>query len=491
METLMTSVLPDRAPTGALQRLALGIGAAIAAAFLMVAEVEARAAPDTFADLAEQVSPAVVNITTSTVVAAPTDNAPVVPEGSPFEDFFKDFGGPGPDGPRRSNALGSGFVISADGYIVTNNHVIEGADEIEVEFFAGTRLVAKLVGTDPKTDIALLKVESDAPLPFVSFGDSDVMRVGDWVMAVGNPLGQGFSVTAGIVSARKRELSGTYDDFLQTDAAINQGNSGGPLFNMEGEVIGVNTAILSTNGGGSIGLGFSMASNVVSKVVGQLQEFGETRRGWLGVRIQDVTPDVAEALGLDEARGALVSDVPDGPAKDGGMRAGDLITSYDGAEVSDTRELVRRVAESDVGATVEVVVLRDGASQTLQITLGRREAAEAEDDGAEVAPEATPEPAQKALLGLTVAELNDEMAGELGLAAGSKGLAVTDIDETSEAYEKGLRAGDVITEAGQQAVTAIADLEARVSEARDAGRKSLLLLVRRGGDPRFVALTIE
>jgi serine protease Do len=469
--------------TGAFWAAALGLALALGIA----GDAGARAAPDSFADLAQQVSPAVVNITTTTTVAAPSDGAPIVPEGSPFEDFFKDFGGP--QGPQRSNALGSGFVISEDGYIVTNNHVIEGADEISVEFFSGDTLDAKLVGTDPKTDIALLKVTSDTPLPFVSFGDSDLMRVGDWVLAVGNPLGQGFSVSAGIVSARNRELSGTYDDFIQTDAAINRGNSGGPLFNMEGAVVGVNTAILSPNGG-SIGIGFSMASNVVAKVVGQLREFGETRRGWLGVRIQDVTPDVAEAMSLGDARGALVTDVPDGPAKDGGLQAGDVITAFDGAEVSDTRELVRRVADTDVGRAVRVVVLRDGKSQTLLVTLGRRETAE----GEEVTPSPAPAdeaPVAKEILGMTLGVLNDETRGELGLDADVQGLVITDIDQSGEAYGKGLRAGDVITEAGQQKVTTIADLEARITEATDAGRKSLLLLIRRGADPRFVALSVE
>ncbi|HMO72494.1 MAG TPA: trypsin-like peptidase domain-containing protein, partial [Paracoccaceae bacterium] len=277
--------------------LALLIGLALAlgpgsAAF-------ARGAPESFADLAAKISPSVVNITTSTTVAARSGGgAPGVPEGSPFEDFFRDFldrQGRGDQAPRRSEALGSGFVISEDGYIVTNNHVIEKADDIEIEFFSGQRMKAKLVGTDPKTDIALLKVESDTPLAFVSFGNSDLARVGDWVIAMGNPLGQGFSVSAGIISARNRALSGTYDDYIQTDAAINRGNSGGPLFNMDGQVIGVNTAILSPTGG-SIGIGFSMASNVVTKVVDQLRQFGETRRGWLGVRIQDVTPEIAEAM---------------------------------------------------------------------------------------------------------------------------------------------------------------------------------------------------
>ena len=459
---------------------------AVALAMGQAVRAEARAAPDSFADLAAQVSPAVVNITTTTTVAAATDGGPIVPKGSPFEDFFRDFGGP--RGPQRSNALGSGFVISEDGYIVTNNHVIEGADEISVEFFSGKTLGAELVGTDPKTDIALLKVKSDEPLPFVNFGNSDVMRVGDWVMAVGNPLGQGFSVSAGIVSARNRELSGTYDDFIQTDAAINRGNSGGPLFNMDGEVIGVNTAILSPNGG-SIGIGFSMASNVVSKVVGQLRDFGETRRGWLGVRIQDVTPDVAEAMGLAVARGALITDVPEGPAKDGGMMAGDVITSFDGVEVADTRELVRRVADAEVGKAVRVVVLREGKSQTLLITLGRREAAEGEAVPA-VATEPA-EPVAKDILGMTLGVLTDAQRGELGLGEETSGLVITDIDQTSEAFEKGLRAGDVITEAGQQKVASLAEFEDRIAEAKGAGRKSLLLLIRRGGDPRFVALSVE
>jgi serine protease Do len=467
--------------------LALGMSLALGQA------IEARAfgAPESFAELAEQISPSVVNITTSSVVSAPLEGMPQVPEGSPFEDFFDEFGGPeGPDGngqPRRSEALGSGFVISEDGYIVTNNHVIEGADEIEIEFFSGERLEAKLVGTDPNTDIALLKVESDTPLPFVSFGNSDLMRVGDWVVAMGNPLGQGFSVSAGIVSARNRALSGTYDDYLQTDAAINRGNSGGPLFNMDGQVVGVNTAILSPNGG-SIGIGFSMASNVVTKVVDQLREFGETRRGWLGVRIQDVSPDVAEAMGLPEAKGALITDVPEGPAKEAGLLAGDVIMQFNGKPVDDTRDLTRRVADAPVGAAVPVVILREGQTETLDVVLGRREEAEAEAQPATAAPET---PAEALVLGMTLVPLTDEMAAKLGLDAGAKGLAVAAVDEASEAFGKGMREGDVITEAGQQKVERLQDLQDRVSEAVDAGRKSLLLLVRREGDPRFVALAVD
>jgi len=465
----------------------------LASLLLMLQAVmgQARGAPESFADLAEMVSPSVVNITTTTTVAVPTGPmpGPIVPEGSPFEDFFRDFmdrGGNG-DRPRRSQALGSGFVISEDGFIVTNNHVIAEADEIEIEFFDGRILPAKLVGRDPKVDIALLKVESDEPLPFVSFGDSDIMRVGDWVMAMGNPLGQGFSVSAGIISARNRELSGTYDDYLQTDAAINRGNSGGPLFNMDGQVIGVNTAILSPTGG-SIGIGFSMASNVVTGVVDQLKEFGETRRGWLGVRIQNVSEDVAEAMGLSTAAGALVTDVPEGPAAEAGIKPGDVITSFDGVNVPDTRALVRQVGNTAVGKEVRVVVLRDGKTQTLKITLGRRETAEGT---VATAMETPTEPVEKGILGLTVAEMNDELREQLGLPDGAQGLVVKDVDQTTEAYEKGLRAGDVLTEAGQQKIASVKDLEARIEDAKEAGRKSLLLLVRRAGEPRFVALSLE
>jgi serine protease Do len=482
--------VPDLTPSirsalrsSTLLALVLGFGLS----FAPEADAQAFGAPETFADLVEEISPSVVNITTSALVAGPADGMPLVPEGSPFEDFFEDFGPPG-GGTQRSEALGSGFVISEDGYIVTNNHVIEGADEITIEFFSGRKLPATVVGTDPKTDIALLKVEAGEPLPFVTFGNSDLMRVGDWVMAMGNPLGQGFSVSAGIVSARGRELSGTYDDFIQTDAAINRGNSGGPLFNMDGQVIGVNTSILSPTGG-SIGIGFSMSSNVVTKVVEQLREFGETRRGWLGVRIQDVTPDVAEAMGLAEASGALVTDVPDGPAKDAGIVAGDVITRFDGQPVTDAGDLTRRVADAPIGEAVPVIVLREGRTETLAVTLGRREEAEATAlPAASDAPEA---PREMELLGLTLQPLDDDLRSRLGLEAGARGLMVMAVDPASEAYTKGLREGDLITEAGQSRVERLADLEDRIVEAREAGRKSILLLIRRGGDPRFVALSIQ
>ncbi len=464
---------------------------ALAIAFVIVQATMALAQsrPETFADLAQQVSPSVVNITTSTTVAASTQPGPIVPEGSPFEDFFRDFqerNGPEGQVPRRSQALGSGFVVSEDGFIVTNNHVIQGADEILIEFFNGKELEAELIGTDPNTDLALLKVTSDQPLPFVPWGDSEESRVGDWVMAMGNPLGQGFSVSAGIVSARGRALSGSYDDYIQTDAAINRGNSGGPLFNMAGQVIGVNTAILSPNGG-SIGIGFAMSSRVAETVIAQLKEFGETRRGWLGVRIQDVTDDLAEGLGLEEVRGALITDVPEGPALEGGLESGDVILSFDGREVEDTRGLVRQVGNTEIGKEVRVLVFRAGETQTLKVTLGRREDAER----AVPASITSTDPVTTELMGLTVSAISDELRTQLGLPEDAEGLVVADVAEDSEAYEKGLRAGDLITEAGQEKVISVADLEARVEAAKDAGRKSLLLLVRRDGDPRFVALTLD
>ncbi len=469
----------------ALQALALGL--AITLAHTVTAQAQL---PQSFADLADQVSPAVVNITTSTTVAGVQQGpAPIVPEGSPLEDFFKDFLDRQDRGqrPRQSSALGSGFVISADGYIVTNNHVIDKADEIEIEFFSGETLVAELIGTDPKTDIALLKVDAPEDLPFVPFGDSDDIRVGEWVLAVGNPLGQGFSVSAGIVSQRGRELQGAYDDFIQTDAAINKGNSGGPLFNVQGEVIGVNTAILSPSGG-SIGIGFSMASNVVTQVVDQLQEFGETRRGWLGVRIQDVTEDVAEALELSSPRGALVTDVPDGPGKDSGIEAGDVIRTFDGREVENTRELVRIVGNTAVGKAVDVEIIRGGEAITIPVTLGRREAAEAQPVPVAID---RADPEEKEIMGMSLALLNDELREQLGLDPDAEGLVVKSVAEDSDAFEKGLRAGDLIVEAGQRKVSSLTDLEERIEAAREAGRKSFLMLIRRQGDPRFLALSLD
>lgn len=470
--------------------LALVGAMALGGATAPLAQTPGESRPASFAELARLVSPAVVNITTETLIEGRTDMLPPFGEGTPFEDFFKDFRGPDGDSPQRSSALGSGFVISADGYIVTNNHVIEGADEIEIEFFPeegerSRRLPAKLIGTDPVTDIALLKVESEEPLAFVEFGDSNSAdaEVGDWVLAVGNPLGQGFSVSAGIISARQRSLQKTYDDYIQTDAAINRGNSGGPLFDMNGDVIGVNTAILSPTGG-SIGIGFAQASNVVTQVVDQLREFGETRRGWLGVRIQDVTEDMVSAIeGLDKPRGAMITDVPEGPARAAGLQAGDVIVEFDGITINDTRELVAVVGAAPVGKEVAVEVLRDGAQESFSVTLGRRETAQGLDE------EPPMEPHVSEFLGLSVQRLTPDLASELGLESDS-GLVVTDVDPASEAADKGLRAGDVLTEAAQRPLRDPGDLGAAIEASREAGRKSILLLVRRGGTPRFVALPL-
>ncbi len=491
-------------PGKALASLGLAVMLTLSAAQTLPAYAEVPAAgaiPQSFADLAEKLSPAVVDITTTTRVAeVDRGPRPVLPEGSPFEEFFRDFmdrngqpGGPqGRRGPERSTALGSGFVISGDGYIVTNNHVIDGADEIKVEFQDGKSFDAKVVGTDQRTDVALLKVESPDALPFVNFGDSDKMRVGDWVMAIGNPLGQGFSVSAGIVSARNRTLQGSYDDFIQTDAAINRGNSGGPLFNTNGDVIGVNTAILSPNGG-SIGIGFAMSSAVVSRVVDQLREYGETRRGWLGVRIQNVEPDLANALGLKEAKGALVTDVPEGPAQKAGLKSGDVILKFGSEEIDDTRELVRVVADTASGTDVPVVVYRDGDEQTLTVAIGKLEeeptlaaAPGAPDRGGEQS-----RASEALVLGMTVAPVSDELRQRYHLDDQAQGLVVVAVDDASDAFSKGIREGDLISKVGQEDIASVRDLRGTISTAEDAGRNSILLLVNQEGGPRFIALNLS
>lgn len=455
--------------------------------FYQSLSLEARSAPESFADLVEKSSPAVVNITTSTKVAENVMPRGVVPEGSPFEDLFRDFAdrNPGRRGPRNTSALGSGFVVSKDGYVVTNNHVIDGADEILVEFPDLKEYSAKVVGIDKNIDIALLKIEADKPLPFVEFGDSDLSRVGDWVMAIGNPLGQGFSVSAGIISARNRTLSGSYDDYIQTDAAINRGNSGGPLFNMEGYVIGVNTAILSPTGG-SIGIGFSMSSNVVSPVVEQLKEFGEVRRGWLGVTIGPVTEDIAETLGMDKAAGAIVSDITvGGPADEAGIEVADVIVLFDGQSVSNSGELVRLVGKAPVGSTVKVVVMRNTRRKTIDVVLGQRP------QNLTAMPQPSVAPETQGVAGLTLSEIDETLRENEALPENTKGLFVVDVDEKSDAYAKGIRVGDIITDAGQKAINTVDELKEQISSTKAAGRNSILLLVRRDGQPRFVVIDIK
>ena len=447
-----------------------------------------KEAPYSFSNLVEKLSPSVVNITTSSTVPNRQELNPQLPPGSPFEDLFKDFMDRGQNGAprrqRRGTALGSGFIISADGYVVTNNHVIENADQIEIEFFDGRFMEASVVGTDPKTDVALLKVKTKDKLRYVSFGDSNESKVGDWVLAIGNPLGQGFSVSAGIISARGRALSGSYDDFIQTDAAINRGNSGGPLFNMDGEVIGVNTAILSPNGG-SIGIGFSMSSAVVEKVVEQLKTFGETRRGWLGVRIQDVTEDVAEALGIEKTDGALVTDVPEGPAKNGGLKSGDVIIEFDGKKIKDTRELVRIVGDSSVGKKVLVKVLRDGKEVSLSVKLGRLE------DNI-----ASSQPVRKSskkveFAGMTLSNVDREAAEEFGIDENIKGVVIVNVKQGSVADEKGLKKGDVIIQVNRVKISSTDELKKLNEEAKRAKKTSVLMLILRNGMRRFIGLPTQ
>ena len=456
----------------------------VALLWMQTLAAAARGAPATFADLVEQVGGAVVNITTTTKMATPIGPQGIVPEGSPFEDLFR---GPnnGQRGPRSASALGAGFVISEDGYVVTNNHVIAGADEIEVEFINGDIFPAKIVGTDANIDIAVLKIDADNPFDYVAFGNSDVARVGDWVMAMGNQLGQGFSVSAGIISARNRELSGPYDDYIQTDAAINRGNSGGPLFNMDGEVIGVNTAIISPSGG-SIGLGFSMASNTVDPVVKQLKEYGEVRRGWLGVNIGSVNDEMAKALGLNEPTGAIIRDVFDGPAKDAGLKTMDVIVMFDGKEVADSGALVRIVGGTPVGATVKTIVLRDGKRMSIDVVLGQRPEPNALAQGDKPA-----EPEQQGLLGMQLSEITPDMRSDMNLSDEVTGVLLLSVEADSLAAASGLAAGDVITDAAQNPVEEIADLVEQVENATDAGRESLLLLVRRDAEPRFVVLKLN
>jgi len=454
--------------------------------------------PQSVAALAEQLSPAVVNIGTSRRVAGGNGSPfPEFPEGSPLAELFDELNpnaGQGRERMEEARSLGSGFIVSPDGHVVTNNHVIEGADEIYVFLTDGRRLPAVLQGQDDKTDLAVLKIEAGAPLPFVEFGDSDAAKVGDWVMAIGNPFGLGGSVTLGIVSARNRNInSGPYDDFIQTDASINQGNSGGPLFDMYGKVVGINTAIIA-RGTTSLGIGFAVPGNLARPVVDQLAQFGETRRGWLGVGIQEVNADIALTLDRPNANGAIVVDVdPAGPSI-GVLLEGDLILQFDGRDVVRMRDLPRIVAETEVGRAVPVLVLRGGTEQAVEITLGRLETPTTVADG--VAPEvAAPASLPGGLLGtagLTVAELDDVARAEYGIADTVGGAVVTDVRESSDADEKGLIAGLVIGEVNQKPVASVAEVEQLVGEAHAAGRAAVLFKITDpAGASRYVAVRLD
>jgi serine protease Do len=468
---------------------ALFAGVACAAALAVApAQAQPRGAPISFADLADALLPTVVNISTTQVVERGDQED--------FEEMFREFferrGQGAPPPRRRANSLGSGFVIDPSGYVVTNNHVIQDADTVEVVLFDDTTYQADVIGTDPETDLALLKVEAPMPLPSTTWGNSDSVRVGDWVLAVGNPFGLGGSVTAGIVSARGRDINaGPYDDFIQTDAAINRGNSGGPMFNLDGEVIGVNTAIFSPSGG-SIGIGFAVPSAMAQNVIDSLRRFGEVRRGWLGVRIQTVTEDLAVELGMaDDASGALVAHVIEGgPAESAGIQQGDVIVTFNGRAVEDTRGLVRMVAETSVGRDVDVVLLRDGDPRTVQVNLGQRDAEalaaavpetpEEESDGTRDLPS----------LGLSLGAMTEDRRGEFELEDGLGGVVITGVDDGGSADEKGLKPGDVIVEVDQERVASPAEVERFVEQARESQRRSLTLLVYRGGEYQWIVLRI-
>ncbi|MBB3998487.1 Do family serine endopeptidase [Aureimonas pseudogalii] len=470
------------------------------------------AGPASVADLADRLLGAVVNISTSQKVEGAANVPPPVPkldapDGSPLQDFFDDLlDGDEGDGSNRVQSLGSGFVIDPAGIVVTNNHVIADADEISVNFADGSKLDATVVGVDTKTDLAVLKVEPKAPLRAVAFGNSEEVRIGDWVMAIGNPFGLGGSVTVGIVSARNRNINaGPYDNFIQTDAAINRGNSGGPLFDMYGNVVGINTAIISPTGG-SIGLGFSIPSLLAESVVAQLREFGEMRRGWLGIRLQEVTDEIAEGLGLPDAKGAIVMGVvPNGPSDNGQIEVGDVIRRFDGREVPTSRDLPRIVAESPVGKSVTLSILRKDSVDAplrpvdIQITLGRLEDGEkqmAEAEGAaDDADAATPEaaaPADGPVLGLRLSDMSDALKTRYDLAADLTGVVVEEVTPSSAAAEKGIEPGAVIKEIAQEAVENAADARAKLAKLKSDGRKNaLLLMAEKNGDLRFVVLPID
>ena len=431
----------------------------------------AKDAPASFADLAERLMPSVVNISTTTTVTTRSNPFPFqFPPGSPFEDMFKDFGTPQE---RKTSALGSGFIISEDGIVVTNNHVIEGAEDVYVRVNGDQEFKAKILGADPGMDLAVLKMESDQKFIPVEFGDSDKARIGDWVLAIGNPFGLGGTVTAGIISARNRSIGlSRYEDFIQTDASINQGNSGGPLFNMDGDVVGINTAILGQSG--SIGIGFSIPSNSAKRVINQLIEFGETKRGWLGVRIQTVTKEIAEVEKLDKPRGALVASVAEGsPSDKGGIKPGDIILEFDGKPIKEMGELPKIVAQTDVGKNVDVKIWRNKREINKVITLGRLETSEDFKQKTII----TEKPKEVEIEGLkvTVRLIDKKDIEDRQLPRNTTGVLITKIAEDSPVNY--LQTGDIIVEAQKKKINTIGDLENIIKITLRSSEKTLLIAI--------------
>lgn len=449
----------------------------------------AQRAPDSFADLAEKLLPSVVNISTVQTIEARANDGPravpQLPPGSPFQDFFDQFFGQRNDGenapPRRTVSLGSGFFISEDGLVVTNNHVIGEADEITVTTDDGTEYDAEILGRDAEQDLVLLKVDGHGFHP-LKFGDSSKLRVGDWVVAIGNPFGLGGSVTAGIVSGLQRNINaGNFDYFIQTDASINRGNSGGPMFDLEGEVVGVNTMIFSPNGG-NIGIGFAIPSNDVHHIIDQLREYGRARRGWIGVTIQSVTDEIADSLGLTEARGAIVgSVVPGGPSDKAGIKPGDIILAFNGQDVKTSQELPRVVSNVGIGKEVEVDVLRDGDHKTFHIETGERPQPE---DQVALAPTERPVPgsvSNESILGMNLSPVTPSLQDRFDLPEDVHGVVISGLSRSSEAAVRGLRPGDVIVQVNQEDVDSTDKVDDIISKARDENRTAILLRIYRDG----------